>query len=83
MTDELILNEEVLDQFNDAIPQEEETGRRTIKMQQKVDYEMFANKRWRKAIGFKIPPYVRETPKIGRNESCICGSGKKYKKCCL
>ena len=22
------------------------------------------------------------TPKIGRNEPCICGSGKKYKKCC-
>lgn len=21
--------------------------------------------------------------KIGRNESCPCGSGKKYKKCCL
>lgn len=20
---------------------------------------------------------------IGRNESCPCGSGKKYKKCCL
>jgi len=21
--------------------------------------------------------------KIGRNQKCICGSGKKYKKCCL
>ena len=28
-------------------------------------------------------PYVRETPKIGRNDPCLCGSGKKYKKCCL
>ena len=26
-------------------------------------------------------PYVRETPKIGRNEPCPCGSGKKYKHC--
>lgn len=25
----------------------------------------------------------RSTPKIGRNEPCHCGSGKKYKKCCL
>jgi SEC-C motif-containing protein len=25
---------------------------------------------------------VRESPKIGRNDPCICGSGKKYKKCC-
>ena len=27
-------------------------------------------------------PYVRATPKIGRNDPCPCGSGKKYKKCC-
>ncbi|GEM_PF-3410688 len=26
---------------------------------------------------------VRRTPKVGRNEICICGSGKKFKKCCL
>lgn len=26
--------------------------------------------------------YIRETPKVGRNEPCPCGSGKKYKKCC-
>lgn len=25
---------------------------------------------------------VRETPKIGRNDPCPCGSGKKHKKCC-
>ena len=25
---------------------------------------------------------VRDTPKIGRNDPCPCGSGKKYKKCC-
>lgn len=25
----------------------------------------------------------RDTPKIGRNDPCPCGSGKKYKKCCL
>ncbi len=24
----------------------------------------------------------RETPKLGRNEDCSCGSGKKFKKCC-
>ena len=27
-------------------------------------------------------PYQRETPKVGRNDPCPCGSGKKYKKCC-
>jgi SEC-C motif-containing protein len=24
----------------------------------------------------------RESPKVGRNDPCTCGSGKKYKKCC-
>ena len=27
-------------------------------------------------------PERRETPKVGRNDPCPCGSGKKYKKCC-
>ena len=26
--------------------------------------------------------YRRESPKVGRNDPCTCGSGKKYKKCC-
>jgi SWIM/SEC-C metal-binding protein len=28
------------------------------------------------------PPIQHETVKIGRNDLCICGSDKKYKKCC-
>ena len=28
-------------------------------------------------------PYVRETPKVGRNAPCPCGSGKKFKHCCI
>ena len=27
-------------------------------------------------------PYIRSSEKIGRNDPCPCGSGKKYKKCC-
>ncbi|MCG8413429.1 MAG: preprotein translocase subunit SecA [Pseudomonadales bacterium] len=27
-------------------------------------------------------PFVRTVPKVGRNEPCPCGSGKKYKACC-
>ncbi|MEC4685226.1 MAG: SEC-C metal-binding domain-containing protein [Nitrospirota bacterium] len=27
-------------------------------------------------------PFVYNKPKVGRNEPCPCGSGKKYKKCC-
>ncbi len=27
-------------------------------------------------------PLTRATPKIGRNDPCVCGNGRKYKKCC-
>ncbi len=27
-------------------------------------------------------PYQKSQPKVGRNDPCPCGSGKKYKKCC-
>jgi preprotein translocase subunit SecA len=30
----------------------------------------------------KTRTIVREVPKVGRNDLCPCGSGKKYKKCC-
>ncbi len=30
----------------------------------------------------KPEPIKRDAPKIGRNEPCPCGSGKKYKNCC-
>ena len=30
----------------------------------------------------KIDTTIRNEKKIGRNEPCHCGSGKKYKKCC-
>ena len=26
--------------------------------------------------------FTREQPKVGRNQPCPCGSGKKYKHCC-
>jgi len=29
-----------------------------------------------------VQQVVRGTAKIGRNDPCPCGSGKKYKKCC-
>jgi SEC-C motif-containing protein len=39
---------------------------------------------WYFVSGEPVPPkqVIRSTPKIGRNEPCVCGSGKKYKKCC-
>jgi SEC-C motif-containing protein len=34
------------------------------------------------ARGVQVGPYRRTEPKVGRNDVCPCGSGKKYKKCC-
>jgi preprotein translocase subunit SecA len=34
------------------------------------------------AIEAAAAPVRREVPKVGRNEPCPCGSGKKYKQCC-
>jgi uncharacterized protein YecA (UPF0149 family) len=30
-----------------------------------------------------VPPFVKKAPSNGRNDPCPCGSGRKYKKCCL
>lgn len=42
---------------------------------------------WDGGYGYDEMPfpetYVRPEPKVGRNDPCPCGSGKKYKKCCL
>jgi SEC-C motif domain protein len=39
--------------------------------------------RWYFESGKLITEQVkRESPKVGRNEPCPCGSGKKYKACC-
>lgn len=39
---------------------------------------------WRYVEGLAHRPQGqrRTTPKVGRNDPCPCGSGKKYKKCC-
>ncbi len=36
------------------------------------------------SMGMEQPTTViRDEPKVGRNDPCPCGSGKKFKKCCL
>lgn len=41
------------------------------------------NGNWFFVDGQIVPEtYVRSAPKVGRNDPCPCGSGKKYKFCC-
>jgi len=44
----------------------------------------FVDDRWvyRDAESPEIETARRAQPKVGRNQPCPCGSGKKYKKCC-
>jgi uncharacterized protein len=44
-------------------------------------YEFFRNER-ENDLGIDVPESRRSSPKVGRNDPCPCGSGKKYKKCC-
>jgi preprotein translocase subunit SecA len=34
------------------------------------------------SVEIKKDPVKRSDKKVGRNDPCPCGSGKKYKKCC-
>jgi hypothetical protein len=49
----------------------------------KNDYIDYLDSYFIKPHRIPTPQYIRETPKIGRNQLCECGSGKKYKKCCI
>jgi len=43
---------------------------------------IYTQDRWYYLNGQGQQPIKRESPKVGRNDPCPCGSGKKYKKCC-
>ena len=51
---------------------------RWLKEDREQEQERFGLDDWR-----PVKTYVREQPKIGRNDPCPCGSGKKFKKCCM
>lgn len=59
----------------------------TLKQMHDVHHEVAGFKKvngeWKYAAGNLITTTVRrEGKKVGRNEPCPCGSGKKYKNCC-
>jgi hypothetical protein len=47
---------------------------RQVALERELDFRQ-------KGHDLPLPP-VRNENKVGRNDPCICGSGKKYKKCC-
>jgi len=65
----------------------------TFVVPERIDFEIDVHNANKKEIGLDfeheydypapISPIVNDGPKIGRNDPCPCGSGKKYKKCCI
>lgn len=46
------------------------------------DHGIAQRKKMREELASLVPPKPRSLEKIGRNDPCPCGSGKKYKNCC-
>ncbi len=60
--------------FKMQIARGEDTHKKIALKPSKIQYNI--------AGGGEKPQTVVKDKKIGRNDPCICGSGKKYKKCC-
>jgi SEC-C motif-containing protein len=53
-----------------------------IKEEGKWFYNEHESKIISSAPSLATKTFVRDQPKVGRNDPCPCGSNKKYKKCC-
>jgi uncharacterized protein len=74
----LFMSEEGYNQRQNMSKEEVEAQRELIEPNVRTLFQHFFQQRNRAQI-----PVVREKEKIGRNDPCFCGSGKKFKKCCL
>lgn len=45
--------------------------------------DSFAKAQQKAVLQNRVHPAVRKSPKLGRNDPCHCGSGKKHKRCCI
>ena len=73
------------DMFNamiDSITEETVKALTHIKIEQKVEREQVAKETGTNKDDSANAPVQRKTEKVGRNDPCPCGSGKKYKYCC-
>jgi uncharacterized protein YecA (UPF0149 family) len=59
----------------------EEAGGITELLEEMMDHQ--AHQRAMESHYAKSTPIVRQSAKIGRNDPCVCGSGNKFKKCCI
>jgi preprotein translocase subunit SecA len=53
-----------------------------VRIEEKVEREQVAKVTGTNKDDSANAPVVRKSEKVGRNDPCPCGSGKKYKHCC-
>ena len=80
--DDMIINirDDTVRGILSAIPKEKPMQRVQVVKPTEEGFMNFGAKQNKPAKQVKQP--VRAEQKVGRNEPCPCGSGKKYKKCC-
>lgn len=65
-----------------AEPEEEDGADDALETNYDEEAEAYVPSATRRFRSTGADTIIREFPRIGRNEPCPCGSGKKYKKCC-
>jgi preprotein translocase subunit SecA len=85
--------QEMVDHLKEVVVEQLFKGRMVREEAAPVRVASAAPPRWRESRGgdsagaarpaSRVEPRTAAGEKVGRNDPCPCGSGKKYKKCCL
>jgi preprotein translocase subunit SecA len=70
------------EQAEEARQREEERLREELRHKEAQKNLSYSAAQAPQQVESKKQPARRDEPKVGRNDPCPCGSGKKYKKCC-
>jgi uncharacterized protein YecA (UPF0149 family) len=76
------IDSDALEKIGEMMGQDRETMNRIKQMMKNPE----AVKQMKKMLNKALPAsnnFPEKKEKIGRNDLCLCGSGKKYKKCCM
>lgn len=76
LIDSAVTEMEWWDCFRVRTPEEKEKERLAAERED----DLFASLEGKSSV--PLGTYVRESPKVGRNDPCPCGNGRKFKKCC-
>ena len=73
---------DMFEEMTESIREETVKELMHVRIEQKVEREQVAKETGTNKDDSANAPVQRKTEKVGRNDPCPCGSGKKYKYCC-